>query len=99
METNRAQWLTNQYPENWSAKVASNASCKIIEVKGKPLDNGSGFSTHSPKDVKPPMLMVQFRGNQSQYFANRSQKLTNVPVVFTTKKLEPCLASLKSAFS
>ena len=23
METNRAQWLTNQYPENWSAKVAS----------------------------------------------------------------------------
>ena len=23
METNRAQWLTNQYPEKWSAKVDS----------------------------------------------------------------------------
>ena len=39
METNRAQWLTNQYPENWSAKVASNALCKIIEGKRKPLDS------------------------------------------------------------
>ena len=39
METNRAQWLTNQYTENWSAKVATNALCKIIEGKGKPLDS------------------------------------------------------------
>ena len=43
--------------------------------------------------------MVQYRGNQSQYFANKLQKLTNVQVVFTTRKLESCLLSLKSAFS
>ena len=45
METNRAQWLTNQYPENWSAKVASDALCKIIEGKGKPLDDERRLST------------------------------------------------------
>ena len=45
------------------------------------------------------MLMVQYRGNQSQYFANRLRKLTNVQVVFTTRKLQSCLPSLKSAFS
>ena len=99
METNRAQWLTNQYPENWSAKVASDALCKIIEGKGKPLDSDRGLSVQSPKDEKPPMLMVQYRGNQSQYFANRLRKLTNVQVVFTTRKLQSCLPSLKSAFS
>ena len=88
METNRAQWLTNQYPENWSAKVASDALCKIIEGKGKHLDSDRGLSVQSPKDVKPPMLMVQYRGNQSQYFANRLRKLTNVQVVFTTRKLQ-----------
>ena len=82
METNRAQWLTNQYPENWSAKVASDALFKIIEGKGKPLDSDRGLSVQSPKDGKPPMLMVQYRGNQSQYFANRLRKLTNVQVVF-----------------
>ena len=27
------------------------------------------------------MLMVQYRGNQSQFFANRLRKLTNVQVV------------------
>ena len=45
------------------------------------------------------MLMVQYRGNQSQYFANSLRKLTNVQVVFTTRTLESCLPSLKSAFS
>ena len=99
METNRAQWLTNQYPENWSAKVASDILCKIIEGKGKPLDSERCLSIQSPNNMKPPMLMVQYRGNQSHYFANRLRKITNVQVVFTTRKLESCLPSLKSAFS
>ena len=70
-----------------------------IEGKGKPLDSDRGLSVQSPKDGKPPMLMVQYRGNQRQYFANRLRKLTNVQVVFTTRKLQSCLPSLKSAFS
>ena len=72
---------------------------KIIEGKGKPLDSDRGLSVQSPKDVKPPMLMVQSRGNESQYFANRLRKLINIQVVFTTRKLQSCLPSLKSAFS
>ena len=39
IENNQVQWLTNQYPENWSVKVASDALCKIIEGKSTPLDN------------------------------------------------------------
>ena len=97
-KTNRAQWLTNQYPENCSAKVAADDLRKTIEGKDKPLDSERCLSTQSPKDVKPPK-MVQTRGNQSQYFANGLRKLTNVQVVFTTRKLESCLPSLKSAFS
>ena len=49
--------------------------------------------------MKPSILLVQYRGNQSQYFANMLRKLTNVQVVFTTRKLESSLPSLKSAFS
>ena len=51
METNRAQWLTNQYPEKWSA---SDALCKIIEGKGKPLDSDRGLSVQSPKGWEAP---------------------------------------------
>ena len=66
METNRAQWLTNQYTENWSAKVAVDALCKIIEGKCKSLDSEKCLSIQSPKNMKPTMLMVQYRGNRSQ---------------------------------
>ena len=66
MEFNRAQWLTNQYPENWSPKVAVDALCKIIVGKSEPVDSENSSSTQAPEDVKPPMLMVQYRGNQSQ---------------------------------
>ena len=40
MDTISPQWLTNQYPENWSANVAADALCKIIEAKGKSVDSG-----------------------------------------------------------
>ena len=101
METNRAQWLANQYIENWSAKVSAEALCKTIEGKGKPLDSERRFSTQSPKDVKPSrsMLMVRYRGNQIQYFAGSLRNLTNAQVVFNTRELELCLPSLKSEFA
>ena len=57
-------------------KLVRKGGFKIIEDKGKPLDSERCLSVQSPKDGKPPTLMVQYRGNQSQYFANRSQKLT-----------------------
>ena len=60
METERAQWLSNQYLENWSAKVAADAPSKIIEGKGKPLDSERCLSTQSPADLKSPMLMMQY---------------------------------------
>ena len=93
METNRAQWLTNQYPENWSAKVASDALCKTIEGKGKRRDSERCLSDQSPKDGKPPVLMVQYRGNQSQYFANRLRKLTNCDIRPECAKMQSHLAA------
>ena len=42
---------------------------------------------------------MQYRGNQSPKFASRLRNLTNVQVDFTTRKLDSCLPSLKSAFS
>ena len=68
-------------------------------VLWKPLDSERCLSTQSTKDGKLSMLMLQYRGNQSQYSDIRLRKLTNVQVVFTTRKLESCLPSLKSAYS
>ena len=79
--------MTNQNPENVSAKVAADVLCKLIEVKDKPLDREK--KSKSQKDVKPSKLMIQ-GGNRNQYFASRlgSSTIAKVPkVVFTTSKL------------
>ena len=78
METNRLQWLKNHCPENWSANIAADGLCKIIVCKGKPLDNERSSSIQPRKYVKPPLLMVQFGGNQIKYFASRLRHLTSV---------------------
>ena len=45
--------------------------CKIIEDKGKPMDSERRWSIQPPEDVRPPMLMVHYRGKESQYCASR----------------------------
>ena len=57
IETNRAQWLSNQYPESWSANVVADALCKIIEGKGMPLGSERSSLNLSPKDMKTSFLM------------------------------------------
>ena len=86
METNREQWLTNQYPENWSAKVAADSLCKIIEGKGKFMDSERSSSTQSPKDVKPTMLILQYISNQSQVFCREVTKFNKRSSGFYHKK-------------
>ena len=90
MESNKAQWLTKLYPENWSAKLAQTPCAKSLRIRASPWI--------VRRVRKSPMLMVQYRGNHSQNFANRLQNLTNIQIVFTTRKLESCLPLLKSAF-
>ena len=74
MKINREQWLDNQYPESWSAPVASHALENIMKEgtnkknmaeKEKPCD----YSSDSP-----PILMIQYRGNHSQTLAKKSAR-------------------------
>ena len=95
METNGAQWLTKQYSKPWSAHGAARVT---NQGKCQPMDSESS-STQSPKDVKTPILLVQYRGNQGQYFANKLQRSNKVQLVFTKRKLQSCLAQLKTAIS
>ena len=99
MKINREQWLDNQYPENWSSRVASHTLEKIIregknkknmDEKKKPCDNSSD---------SPPILMVQYRGNHSQTLATKGRDITNAQIIFTTRKMKTCMPSLKFSFS
>ena len=69
-ETNRAQWLKNQCPEKWSASLAADALCKIIDGKESP-SMVRGVLQLNLQRTRSPMLMVQYRGKSSQNFANK----------------------------
>ena len=45
------------------------------------------------------MLILQYRANQSQLFANTVRSISNAQIVFTNRKLKTALPSLKSSFS
>ena len=69
-ETNRAQWLKNRCPEKWSASLAVDALLKIIDGKESP-SIVRGVLQLNLQRTRSPMLMVQYRGKSSQYFANK----------------------------
>ena len=72
MKNNLEQWLDNQYPENCSSRVASQALEKIIrEDKNKKNIAGNKKPSDYSSD-SPPILMVQYRGSHSQTLAKKS---------------------------
>ena len=77
--------------------MTADALCRIIQVELSSLHRERSCSKQSRKDVKPPMLMTQNRGSQSQYFSSWLRILTNVHVVFTSINKQSCSSSLRSA--
>ena len=74
MKINREQLLGNQYPENWSSRVASLALEKIIR-EGKNKNNMAEKKKHCDYSRdSTPILMVQYRGSQSQTLAKKSAR-------------------------
>ena len=54
-----------------------------------------------PRDYSsdsPPILMVQYRGNHSQYLAKKMRDITNAQIIFTTRKMKTYMPSLKYSF-
>ena len=77
--------------------MTADALCRIIQVELSSLHRERSCSKQSRKDVKPPMLMTQNRGSQSQYFSSWLRILINVHVVFTSINKQSCSSSLRSA--
>ena len=98
MLINRKQWKENQFPEEWSFNVESETLRKNLGAKLLPTKTDTR-TTDDKREVKPPMLMLQYRGNLSQLFANKVRSITNAQIAFMTRKLKTALPSLKLSLS
>ena len=66
----RKQWTEKHYTEEWSSKVESETLSKTLGANLIPTKTETR-PTDDKRDEKPPMLMLQYRGNQSQLLATR----------------------------
>ena len=56
-------------------------------------------ATNDKRGDKPPMLELQFRGNQRQLFSNKVRSISNAQIVCKTRISKTALLSFKSSFS
>ena len=92
---NGLQWKETQ---DWPSENESETLSKILRAELIPTKTKTR-ATIDKRDEKPPILMLQYRGNQSQLFAGKLRSITNAQIGFTTRNLKTVFTSLKSSFS
>ena len=85
LEKNKTCWTKNQYPEEWSSKIVKETLEKIIsggkdQLRTKPKEH----EKNKTESIYKPTISLQYRGNLSQNFASKLQKLCKLQVVFTS---------------
>ena len=60
--------------------------------------HNSGVAIKQPKDTEKQQFVLQYRGNISNEFVKKLNKILPLHTIFTTWKLKSCLLSLKSSF-
>ena len=58
----------------------------------------AGVAVKQQKNTKNQKFVLQYRGNISNEFEKKLNKIHPVQLIFTTRKLKSCLSSLKSSF-
>ena len=58
----------------------------------------AGVAVKQQENNEKQQFVLQYRGNISNEFAKKLNKIHPVQTIFTTRKLKSCLPSLKSSF-
>ena len=92
IENNEKTFEKNRYPHQFYSQIVRNTLSKIVQKETQLNKNATEKS--DPLTTRP-ILMLQYRGRESDHFA-RQLRRQNVSTIFTTRKLRSCLPSLKS---
>ena len=92
VEKNKTCWIKNKYSEAWSSKKVNQTLEKIIsggkdQLRTIPKEHQKSQTRSYDK----PTIFLQYRGNLTQNFASKLNKLCELQLVFTTRKLSSCL--------
>ena len=90
-------WEINQYPRLWVGNIVKN-TIKQLRMKEQRKGYKAGVAVKQEKNTEKHQIALQYRGNNSNEFVKKVNKIHSLQKIFTTRKLRSCLLSLKSSF-
>ena len=92
-------WERNQYPRHW---VGNNVKDTINQLRNEEQRKGhrynAGVALKQQESNEKQQFVIQYRGDISNEFVKKLNKIHPVQTIFTIRKLKSCLPSLKSSF-
>ena len=96
---NEKIWERNQYPRHWVGNIVKNT---INQLRMKEQRKGHRYNSEvvvkQQVNTEKQQFLLPYRGNISNNFGKKLNKIHPEQTIFTTWKLKSCLPSLKSTF-
>ena len=96
---NEEIWEGNQYPRHWVGNIVKDT---INQLRMKKQRKGhryyAGVAVKQQENTEKQQFVLQYRVNISIEFVKKLNKIHPVETIFTIRKLNSCLPSLKSSF-
>ena len=96
---NEEIWERNQYPRHWVGNILKDTIKQLrMKEQRKGHRNNLGVAVKQQENTEKQQFVLQYRGNISNEFVKKLNKIHPVQTIFTTRKLKSCLPSLRSSF-
>ena len=96
---NEEIWERNQYPRHWVGIIVKDTINQLrMKEQRKEHRNNAGVVVKQQENTEKQQFVLQYRGNISNKFVKKLNKIHPVQTIFTTRKHRSCLPSLKSSF-
>ena len=90
-------WELNQYPRHFVGNIVKD-TINQLRLKEQRKGYNAGVAVKQQKNTVKHQFVLHYRGNISNEFVKKLNKIHPVQTDFTTRKLKSCLPSLKSSF-
>ena len=94
---NEEIWDCNQYSRHWVGNIVKD-TINLLRMKEQRKRYNAAVAVKQQKNTEKQQLALQYRGNFSNEFLKKLNKINSVQTIFTTRKFKSWLSSLKSSF-
>ena len=99
LKKNEKIWERNQYRRHWVGNIVKDTINQLrMKEKRKRNRYNAGVAVKQQENTEKQQFVLQYRGNISNEFVKKLNKIHIVQTISTTRKFKSCLPSFKSSF-